>query len=238
MKVGSEKPRVLELARTIHGELKALGQGSRQGHRPSAQSDFGVYRDDFQVVLRQFKKALKKEKANFLYQLADELIELKNTECRRVAYELIYGLKHSFQDLNKERIETLGRGLDNWACVDNFSLNISGPAWRLGILEDKVLLTWSQSEDKWWRRASVVATIPLNSKSRGGRGDEARTLLICEKVVEDQSQMVQKALSWALRVLVPINRVSVEDFLERNDSRLTALVKRELKKKLRTGKKN
>ncbi|MDF1663386.1 MAG: DNA alkylation repair protein [Planctomycetota bacterium] len=231
----STKPRAL--AQQIHEALKARGSGSRQGHRPSAQSDFGVYRDDFQAVLRQFKKPLKNEDPDFLYRLSDDLVSLENTECRRMAYELLYGLPHSFQSLNKARVEFLGRGLDNWACVDNFSLNIAGPAWRRGSLEDKTLVSWSQSDDQWWRRAAVVATIPLNLKSRGGTGDVARTLLICEKVVEDKSLMVQKALSWALRALVPIQRASVEDVLKRYESKLTALVKRELKKKLRTGKK-
>lgn len=235
---GALTKRAIVLAREMHDDLKARGQGSRQGHRPSAQSDFGVYRDDFQALLRANKKSLKKEAPDFLYQLALALIGLENTECRRMAYELIYGLPHSFQSLDRDRIEVLGEGLDNWACVDNFSLNVAGPAWRQEYLGDEVLVDWVQSDDLWWRRAAVVATIPLNLKSRGGLGDGGRTLLICEKVLEDKSRMVQKALSWALRTLVPIHRAAVEDMLGRNESKLTALVKRELKKKLKTGKKN
>ncbi len=132
----------------------------------------------------------------------------------------------------------LGQGLDNWACVDNFCAYIAGIAWLHGRIPDAVVERWAVSPDLWWRRVAVVCTVALNNKSRGGAGDTARTLRICQTVLGDPEIMVQKAISWALRMLVPWDRCAVEDFLERNRDEVSKLVLREVTRKLRTGKKN
>ena len=75
-------------------------------------------------------------------------------------------------------------------------------------------------------------------RSHGGYGDTARTLAICRLLVEDYEDMVVKALSWALRALVPHDPAAVEAFLQGYDKVLAARVKREVRNKLRTGLKN
>ena len=58
---------------------------------------------------------------------------------------------------------------------------------------------WTESPDRWWRRAALVATVPLNVAAQGGTGDATRTLRVCELLVDDRDDMVVKAMSWALR---------------------------------------
>ncbi|MEO8453153.1 MAG: DNA alkylation repair protein [Gemmatimonadota bacterium] len=82
---------------------------------------------------------------------------------------------------------------------------------------------------------AVVATVPLNVRAQGGRGDVPRTLAVCRLVVTDRDDMVVKALSWALRSLVPWDRSAVEGFLAEHGERLEARVRREVGNKLRTG---
>ena len=84
----------------------------------------------------------------------------------------------------------------------------------------------------------MVSTVALNTKSKGGTGDTERTLEICQALVEDKEIMVQKALSWALRELLPWDRSAVEGFLATNEQLVSSRVEREVSKKLRTGKKN
>ena len=137
--------------------------------------------------------------------------------------------------LTTERIERLGRGIDNWASVDTFAVTIAGPAWRKGQLDDDVVQRWAKSPDRWWRRAAVVCTVALNQKSHGGKGDTARTLAICELVATDRDEMVAKALSWALRALSVVDRDAVVAFLERHGAELPSRVRREVGSKLTTG---
>ena len=75
-------------------------------------------------------------------------------------------------------------------------------------------------------------------KTRGGHGDARRTLAICEMLAGDHDDMVVEAMSWALRELVPWDPNAVDRFLSDNDDRLAARVKREVRNKLRTGRKN
>ena len=91
---------------------------------------------------------------------------------------------------------------------------------------------------RWWRRTALVATTGLNVKTRGDHGDARRTFAVCEMLTDDHDDMVVKAMSWALRELVPWEPNAVERFLSSNEDRLAARVKREVRNKLRTGLKN
>lgn len=230
--------KVESVAAEILARLQELGRGSRQGHRPSAQRDFGVYTPDLRAVVRIYNKALKSEDGESVYRLAMALLAQNVTESRQVAYELVAGHQQARDLLNVRRIEALGRGIDNWACVDSFCCNLVGRAWRDGRISDTTISRWARSRDIWWRRAAVVATVPLNMKSRGGSGDTERTLEVCKSLAGDPEVMVQKAISWALRVLIPWDRDAVTEFLASQDNELSARVKREVRRKLETGKKN
>jgi len=61
--------------------------------------------------------------------------------------------------------------------------------------------------------------------------------MICERIISDKDDMVQKALSWALRELSKRDKVPVEDFIEKHWEKLSGRVKREVTTKLTTGRK-
>jgi 3-methyladenine DNA glycosylase AlkD len=75
-------------------------------------------------------------------------------------------------------------------------------------------------------------------RSKGGEGDVANTLAICQMLVDDRKDMVVKALSWALRELVVHDEHAVQGFLDQNSDRVAARVKREVGNKIKTGLKN
>ncbi len=197
-----------------------------------------IYTKDRHRVVRIYKSRLQYESGEFVYKLGLALLKLKLTVCRNAAYELIASHREARESLTIKRIESLGAGIDNWGWVDFFCCTLVGQAWQNGQLSDGSIRRWARSPDQWWRRAAVVATVPLNTKSRGGMGDRARTLVICQMLVSDKSIMVQKAISWALRMLVSWDRKAVERFLANNETKTSARVKREVRRKLTTGKKN
>lgn len=92
--------------------------------------------------------------------------------------------------------------------------------------------------DSWGRRAALVCTVFLNRKAQGGTGDSPRTLMVCEVLVRDRDDMVVKGMSWALRDLLKRDRQAVERFLQEHESELASRVKREVRCKLTTGRKN
>lgn len=139
--------------------------------------------------------------------------------------------------ITQEFLQPLGDRMDTWGRVDAFSA-IAGPAWRERIIADDVVMGWTRSESRWWRRAALVCTVFLNRKAQGGRGDTPRTIAVCEVLAGDKDDMVAKGLSWALRDLSKRDREAVEKFIGEHEAVLPALVKREVRNKLTTGLKN
>ena len=208
-----------------------------ENYFPSAQEILGVYAADMRSVVRDIKKRTKHEDAKTVYRLALAIIGRNTLEGRQAGYEIFDSHKPAMAALNLKQLEALGKGIDNWASVDGFACGLSGIAWQKGQIKDADVKRWARSKDPWWRRAAVVSTVPLNLKSRGGSGDTKRTMMICEMAVGDEHVMVHKALSWALRQLVEHDAKAVRAFLKKHDAELPALVKREVNRKLTTGKK-
>ena len=139
--------------------------------------------------------------------------------------------------INWKYLQPLGNRMDSWGLVDAFS-SLAGPAWRNHQITDTRVMQWTQSKNRWWRRAALVCTVFLNRKAQGGTGDTPRTLMVCEVLANDRDDMVVKGVSWALRDLLKRDRQAVERFLEEHESELAARVKREVRNKIVLGVKN
>lgn len=222
--------------------LRALSDPERQrvtkGYFPTAMEILGVSAPKMRAVLRQILKDLKGETPGRVLEMAWLLRETGTHEGRQMAFELLEKRPDARSVLRTGDIKGLGDGNDNWASVDAFSVYVSGPAWREGQISDRQVLSWTRSKNLWWRRTALVSTVALNMKSRGGRGDSPRTLTICSALAVDREPMVAKGLSWALRALIGVDRDGVVGFLDENGTELPSLVRREVRAKLETGKKN
>jgi 3-methyladenine DNA glycosylase AlkD len=184
-------------------------------------------------VRRAFSRRLRDRDGADVLALAHLLLDRH----RWVAYELVHHHRGAAALLDEDQVARFGAGLDSWGAVDAFCRYIAGPAWQQRQLADEVVLGWAASPDRWWRRAALVATVPLNLRAAGGTGDPDRTLLICETLVDDRDDMVVKALSWALRELVLWDAAAVQAFLDRHGDRVPARARREVTAKLTTGRK-
>ncbi len=69
-----------------------------------------------------------------------------------------------------EYLEPLGNRMDSWGLVDAFA-SLAGPAWREGQISDETVMSWTRSENRWWRRGALVCTVFLSRRTLGGRGD-------------------------------------------------------------------
>jgi 3-methyladenine DNA glycosylase AlkD len=186
------------------------------------------------AVRRAWSRRLRPAPAEAVVALALALVGAQ----RWVAYELVAHHPGGLERLGVEEVERLGRGMADWGSVDAFGCSVSGPVWRRGSLPDAVIHRWAASPDRWWRRAALVSTVPLNLRSRGGTGDPERTLDICGRLAADGDDMVVKALSWALRELIAWDPDGVRSFLEAHEGVLAARVRREVRSKLETGRKH
>lgn len=212
-----------ELAAEIEQRLRAL---------PSLKTEA------VRALRREYSKVIAKSSPQFVVELAGRLLDRGSIIHRFIGYELVHSHREALGSLRSSDLERLGWGLDSWGAVDTFGCYLSGPAWRERQVPDSLIRRWARSRDRWWRRAALVSTVPLNNKARGGTGDPSRTLEICAMLVADKDDMVVKALSWALRALATRDANAVRRFVDQHQDILAARVIREVGNKLTTGLKN
>ena len=193
---------------------------------------------ELREVRREFTHRLKDAAPHVVIELANLLIDVPQTAYRFIAYELIHHHPAALSHLNAWQLEQLGRGIASWGAVDSFAVYLAGPVWRDRRVPNSLIHGWARSADRWWRRAALVSTVPLNSKLHGGTGDTYRTLQVCRLLEPDRDLMVAKAMSWALRELAKRDPRAVRDYLASCKDVLPAIVLREVTNKLKTGVKN
>jgi 3-methyladenine DNA glycosylase AlkD len=186
-------------------------------------------------VRRALSRALAQSESEFVLRVADALYRRDGWRHRLIHLELVAAHPGAFAMLDRVRLLRWSRNLAGWSDVDLFGCTLGGWAWRAGLLDDADIDSWAKSLDRWRRRLALVCTVPLNSRARGGTGDTARTLRVCEALVDDRDDMVVKAVSWALRELGKRDEPAVRRFLGRHGERLAGRVRREVTSKLTTG---
>jgi 3-methyladenine DNA glycosylase AlkD len=198
----------------------------------------GFNTESVRAVRREFSKRLTRASSETVLKVAQRLLDTRSSDFRFVAYELIRHHRAALASLREKDLERFGRGLDSWGTVDMFACYLAGPVWRENQISNTVIHRWARSKDRWWRRAALVSTVPLNSKTQGGTGDVPRTLEVCRLLVTDRDDMVVKAMSWALRELSKRDPKAVKGFLVEHQNVIAARVTREVRNKLSTGLKN
>src|SRR5271157_756608 len=123
------------------------------------------------AIRRAFSRRLRDAPPQFVIGLALRLCGTLQPGHRFVAYELIRHHPEAPLHIGARQVERLGRGIASWGAVDCFAVYISGPAWRRRSVPDSLVHRWARSPDRWWRRAALVSTVPLNSRAQGGAGD-------------------------------------------------------------------
>jgi 3-methyladenine DNA glycosylase AlkD len=230
------------IIRQITEALEELGTPERvvksASYCPTGMRRLGVSNPDIKAVIREIRERYKDMTGREWITLCKALVDQGVFECHAVAFELIGRNRKLLGALTYEDLAGLGRNLDNWATVDHYSVGIYGVLWGKGVVKDRHIDQLLQSGNPWNRRVAVVSTVALNLKSRGGEGDTVRTLSVCERVVDDHHDMIQKALSWALRELSKRDREAVAEFMERYSRRMARRVVREVNHKLEFGTKN
>jgi 3-methyladenine DNA glycosylase AlkD len=180
------------------------------------------------AVRRRWSAALKSTPAAEVLALACAYEAAAGQGGKWVAYELIRFHRGAFAAVGEAQIADFAGRVESWGGVDGLGTILAGPAWAAGRISDALVDRWAAAPHRWLRRLALVATV-------GGRIEAARTLPLCRRLAADRDDMVEKALSWALRVLSGRDRAAVEAFMLEMDGRLAARVKREVRNKLSTG---
>jgi 3-methyladenine DNA glycosylase AlkD len=186
-------------------------------------------------IRKVWSKTLRRSSAAELLAVAEAFEARAGQGGKWVAYELIRFHPGALAAVTEGQVAAFASRAQSWYAVDALGAILTGVLWLRGRLSDGLVEAWSRSDDRWLRRSALVATVGLNARASGGPGDAARTLAICRRLAPDRDDMVEKALSWALRELSRRDRPAVERFMAEMDQALPARVRREVRHKLTTG---
>jgi len=155
-------------------------------------------------------------------------------DVRRCAIEMAIRHQREFVKSDWKLFEAWLKESVGWAMVDHISCDLFSPLLikfpESAARTDK----WARSKNLWLRRASLAAfCIPVRT---GHHLDVAFAHL--EALADDHDPMIWKAVSWLLRSCIRTDRRRVEMFLRTHEDSLAKPVRREVRNKLRTGRKN
>lgn len=222
----------------LNGFADQSRKGLSEWYFPTSMKVIGVKSDDLKAVVKIIRNDISKADHHQVIRICKEMSLTGIFEVQQLAFGLLNKKFRIIEKLAPGDLLVLGTYMDNWVSTDSFGIQVSGPAWRLGCIDDKTVRSWASDNDRWWRRIALVSTVALNLKSQKGEGDIERTLMICEMLPGDRDDMVIKALSWALRELSKRYPAETADFVERHRDILAGRVIREVTRKLLTGRKN
>lgn len=183
------------------------------------------------ALRKVWSATLKSETGAHVIAIAEALEAVSPQEGKWVAYELIRHHKAAFAEVSQTVVERFTEHAASWYAVDALGTILTGRLWAQGRLPDRLIDAWAGSDDRWLRRSALVATVGRNAV----KPDPERTFALCLRLAADRDDMVEKAVSWALRWLSQKDRAAVDGFWGVHLDRFRPRVRREVAHKLGTG---
>ena len=155
-------------------------------------------------------------------------------EERLLAIELVSRFRGRMTVADWKTFDGWVDGLSNWAETDGLCSQVLGSLLKREPDLIPRLTAWTRSGNRWRRRASAVALIPL-----ARRGDFLDAAFgICDRLAGIRDDMVEKAIGWLLKEASRTQPQAVVEYLIENRQRLSRLTLRyaceKLPERLRT----
>jgi len=206
---------------SIEDGFTGLGDpSSLEGMRriaPGLGESLGVRLPLMEAAHKAFKRGTKGFPAGPILDVVELLIADKYSEVRWFGMWEMERLLAAEPDRTWDVMRLAAAEAVEWITVDTLA-----HPYAAGILREPQ--RWSDlqmlvhSSSRWERRlvGSTIATLP-HTKHAGAKdkGVASRGLMLIGLLMGDPEPDVQKALSWALRSLVPVDTAAVTAFLER-----------------------
>ena len=129
--------------------------------------------------------------------------------------------------------DTYTKHCDTWALCDSTMIKVIGPFLaKKGNekLAKKTIESWSNSENMWIRRASMVILLKLTMIRK--EFFETQVFDIIEKMLPSSEDYIQKGIGWLLKTCSKYKPSVIIKYLNKNKKRLTRLVLRYATEKL------
>lgn len=167
------------------------------------------------VSMPELRKMAKKHFRQVTLTEVAELLRCEIHEVRMLAllclvYQAAQADASTLKSLTDFYLSQTAR-INNWDLVDVTSPKIVGQYLLVHSDSRKILRTLANSSNLWERRIAVVATFPL---IKAQQFEEA--LQIATSLLQDQHDLMHKAVGWMLREVGKADKAVLEKFLQKH----------------------
>jgi len=171
---------------------------------------YGVKSGEVEKIAGKYYRKIKNLSKQEIFNLCEKLFSSKYMEEAFIASIWCQKLKNSFTKDDFNLFEKwIDKYIDNWAVCDGFcSRDISILIEKYPICTEN-LKKWAKSENKWLRRASAVSLVNPAKKGKF----QKEVFEVCEILLMDKEDMVQKGYGWLLKSASKSNENKVFEYI-------------------------
>jgi 3-methyladenine DNA glycosylase AlkD len=183
-----------------------------QQHQVPGLTAYGIPTPKVRKLIHRFMSKYKQLSLEEKFALATQLYESGNFEQATIGDALVeLNLPH-LTPVHLDLLDEVVGSFNNWASVDWLCLH-GLQSLLLQYREETLdlLRTWNRAENLWKRRASALAFV----RKVGASGEFTDEVLdLCDNLIWDEEEIVQKGVGWALKDNLPGAKERVLDYVK------------------------
>ena len=150
-------------------------------------------------------------------ELCELLLDSGDWRERTIAFQWAFGIRKRYETHDFNRFEIwLARYVTGWGSCDDFCTHAFGHLIYAFPEHTPTVKTWTNSENRWFRRAAAVVMI---YGIRRKQGFEA-SFEIADLLLMDEDDLVQKGYGWMLKEISKVDPIPVFDFVMQRKARM------------------
>ncbi len=173
---------------------------------------------DIRRLSGQLFRKMEDKSIAHVFEMCEAFLEQHTWVLGVIAFDWAYRMKKQYTpDTYRTFYTWLKNYVRGWGDCDDFCTHAFGELLRQEKSLFSTVLTWTSDPDFWVRRASAVVLIPsiLRNDFEG-----IQPLLISDRLMNDEHELVLKGYGWMLKCLSQINPSLVEAYLVQHHTQM------------------
>lgn len=199
---------------------------------------YGVKLGELRRIAGQWIREHRQAKAAEVLDLCDRLWHQKVREEMVLACVILQRHKGAREEITPEQIDSWRSLLDNWETTDQFGQAVVG-LWAAEKPQQrfKELSRLAGDKHPWSRRLGLVGCVGIG-RSEYAQEYWPKVAKLVLELADDREAAIPKSISWVLRTNLRSSSDQVADFIDEHSDELPAIAVREVRNKLKGGKKS
>ncbi len=173
---------------------------------------YGIRTPDVDALIKGFEPQFERLSPHQRLRLAKRFYRSGYVEQSSFGLRLVQMTLDAITPDNFDFLDEVIVHCNNWGTCDSFALNVVQPLLDSHYHETVALLReWNSSDNLWKKRASVV----VFTRDAGTSGLYTNLVLeLCDNLVDNPEELVQKGVGWALKDNLKGNRKVVLEYIK------------------------